>query len=84
MSEPFPLTILCCPETHQELRPAQPALVEKVNQHIAAGRLRNRSGQPVTEKIDGGYVRQDGTLLYPIREDVPLLLPDEALPLASL
>lgn len=75
------LKILCCPETHQELRVADSALVEKVNQLVASGSLRNRAGQPVKEKLDGGLVRADGRFLYPIRQSIPVMLVDEAIPL---
>lgn len=75
------LKILCCPETHQELRGAEPALVAQLNRQAAAGSLKNRAGQPVTEKIDGGLLRADGKFLYPIRQDIPVMLVDEAIPL---
>ncbi len=75
------LKILCCPETHQELRGADSALVEQLNRQAAAGSLKNRAGQPVTEKIDGGLLRADGKFLYPIRQDIPVMLVDEAIPL---
>jgi len=75
------LKILCCPETHQGLRVAEPAVVEKLNQQITAGGLKNRAGQPVTDKIDGGLLRTDGKFLYPIRQDIPVMLVDEAIPL---
>jgi uncharacterized protein YbaR (Trm112 family) len=75
------LKILCCPETHQGLRVAEPALLEKLNQQIAAGGLKNRAGQPVKEKIDGGLVRADGKFLYAIRQDIPVMLVDEGIPL---
>ncbi len=75
------LKILCCPETHQPLRVAEPALVEKLNQQIAAGGLQNRAGQPVAVNLDGGLVRADGKFLYPIRRDIPVMLVDEAIPL---
>lgn len=74
------LKILCCPETHQELRVAEPAMIEKLNQQIAAGGLSNRAGQPVKEKIDSGLVRADGKFLYAIRKDIPEMLVDEAIP----
>jgi uncharacterized protein len=77
------LKMLCCPETHQELRAAANTLVDKLNQEVAAGRLRNRAGQTVTRKIDGGLVRADGKLLYPIHQDIPVMLVDEAIPLAQ-
>ncbi|MDB6123845.1 MAG: hypothetical protein JWQ71_2838 [Pedosphaera sp.] len=73
------LEILCCPETHQEVRLAEPALVENLNQQIATGRVQNRSGRPVQEKIDGGLVRSDGKCLYPIRQNIPIMLVDEAI-----
>ena len=75
------LKILCCPETHQELRVAEPVLLEKLNQQITAGRLNNRAGQPVREKLDGGLLRADGKFLYPIRQHIPVMLVDEAIPL---
>lgn len=75
------LKILCCPETHQDVVPADAALITKLNQQIAAGQVKNRSGQPVTEAIDGGLVRQDGKYLYPIRKSIPIMLIDEAIPL---
>ena len=77
------LKILCCPETHQELRLAEPAIIENLNGQIAAGTLSNRAGQPVKEKIEGGLIRADGKLLYPIRRNLPIMLVDEGIPLAD-
>jgi len=77
------LKILCCPETHQELRLAEPAVINKLNGLIAAGSLTNRAGQPVKEQVDGGLVRADGKLLYPIRRNLPVMLVDEGIPLAG-
>ncbi len=77
------LKILCCPETQQPVRLAEAALVEKLNRVIAAGGLKNRVGQPVKESLDGGLVRADGKFLYPIHQEIPVMLVDEAIPLAS-
>ena len=76
------LKILCCPETHQELHVAAPALVEQLNRQISAGTLKNRAGQPVKEALRGGLVRVDGKFLYPIRQTIPVMLVDEAIPLS--
>jgi uncharacterized protein YbaR (Trm112 family) len=81
MIDPELLKILCCPETHQPLRPADADLIRSLNERIQGGQLRNRAGQPVKEKIDGGLVRRDGTFLYPIRQNIPVMLIDEAIPL---
>jgi uncharacterized protein YbaR (Trm112 family) len=77
------LKILCCPETHQEVRLAEPAIIEKLNGQIAAGTLRNRAGQAVPERIEGGLIRADGKYLYPIRQNIPLMLVDEGIPLGG-
>ena len=80
MIDPDLLKILCCPETHQEVLLAEPAVIEKLNQQIAAGALKNRAGQPVQEKIEGGLIRADGKFLYPIRRNIPVMLVDEGIP----
>ena len=75
------LKILCCPETHQDLRLADSGVLDRINQRIAAGAVKNRAGQTVKDPIQGGLMRADGRFLYPIRGEVPVLLIDEALPL---
>jgi uncharacterized protein YbaR (Trm112 family) len=81
MIAPDLLEILCCPETHQPLTVAAAALIERLNQQIAAGQLRNRSGKPVTEPMDGGLVRSDGKFLYLVRDKIPIMLIEEAIAL---
>ena len=75
------LQILACPETHQPLAEAEAALLAQVNDRIVAGQAKNRAGAAVTEKLEGGLVRQDGKLVYPIREGIPVLLIDEGIPI---
>jgi uncharacterized protein YbaR (Trm112 family) len=77
------LKILCCPETHQDLRLADADVIAKLNAQIGASTLKNRAGQPVQEKLDAGFIRADGKFLYPIRRNIPVMLVDEAIPLAS-
>jgi uncharacterized protein YbaR (Trm112 family) len=75
------LDILLCPDSKQPLTLAEPALLETLNQRIRQGALKNRGGTVVSEPIDGGLVRQDRRYLYPIRDDIPIMLIDEAIPL---
>ena len=77
------LDILACPETKQPLTLAEPTLLARMNDRIRQGQLTNRRGTPVTEPIDDGLVRQDGRYLYPIRDDIPIMLIDEAIPLGE-
>jgi uncharacterized protein YbaR (Trm112 family) len=75
------LAILCCPETKQDVALADEALVARLNDRIGKGELKNKAGQPVTEKLDGGLLRADKKILYPIREDIPVMLIEEGIPL---
>jgi uncharacterized protein YbaR (Trm112 family) len=75
------LAILCCPETKQDVALADPSLIDRLNDRIAKGELKNKGGQAVTEKLDGGLIRADKKVLYPIREDIPVMLIEEAIPL---
>ncbi|HID77313.1 MAG TPA: Trm112 family protein [Planctomycetaceae bacterium] len=84
MIDPKLLEILVCPENRTPLREASQELVEKVNQAIAAGKARNRTGQTLEKPIDGGLVREDGKVLYPVMDDIPVLLIDEGIPLDEL
>jgi uncharacterized protein YbaR (Trm112 family) len=80
--DPGLLKILCCPETHQPITEADAALLSEVNERIARSALKNRAGQILSEKLEGGLLRQDRQVLYPIRNRIPVLLIDEAIPLA--
>lgn len=75
------LTILRCPETRQALALAEPAIIDRLNALVSAGKLRNAAGQAVSAKLDSGLMRADGQALYPVRKGVPVLLVDEAIPL---
>ena len=77
------LKSLRCPDTRQELRVADRALLARLNQKIQSDGLSNRGGQPVKEMLDGGLVRTDGKFLYPIRGNIPVMLVDEAIPLSD-
>jgi uncharacterized protein YbaR (Trm112 family) len=78
------VAILACPETHQPVHLADEATVAKVNAAVAAGTVKNRDGEPVSEAIEAGLIREDGAYLYPVREDIPVMLIGEAIPLADL
>ncbi len=78
------LDMLCCPETKQDVSLADPSLIASLNREIEAGRLKNRGGEAVKEKLDAGLVRADRKIVYPVREDIPIMLIDEAIPLDGL
>jgi len=84
MIDPELLKILCCPETKQDVGVADASLIEKLNQKIAVGELKNRGGEPVDPKIDGGLIRSDQKYLYPIRDDIPIMLIAEGISLEGI
>jgi uncharacterized protein YbaR (Trm112 family) len=75
------LEILVCPETKQPLRVADADALVRLNDAIRGGGVTNRGGQAVSTPIEEGLVREDGSVLYPVRDDIPIMLIDEAIPL---
>ena len=71
------LAILCCPETKQSVSLITNEEISLINEKIDQGELNNQSGVPVKERIQGGLIRSDRKRVYPIREDIPILLIDE-------
>jgi len=78
------LQMLQCPQDHSPLTLAEIQIVERLNRGIDAGWVVNVGGHRLKKRIDGGLVRQAGDLLYPILHEIPVMLPDEAVPLAQL
>jgi uncharacterized protein YbaR (Trm112 family) len=78
------LDILACPEDKTPVKLAEASLIEEINRRIEAGSLKNRAGNAVEKKIDGGLIREDGKYLYPIEDEIPIMLIDEAISLDGI
>ena len=74
------LDLLVCPDTRQPVRHADADLLERLNQAIDAGTVTNRAGETVRDRLGSALVREDGALVYPIRDDIPIMLIDQAIP----
>lgn len=75
------LAILCCPDTKQDVCLADASLITKLNEAVSRGQLKNKANKPVSEPLDGGLIRSDRKVLYPIRENIPVMLIEEGIPL---
>lgn len=77
------LDIICCPATHLPLKLLPEATLQRLNARIAAGTLKHRDESPVTEPLVQALVTADDRLAYPIRDDIPLLLEEQGIPMAG-
>jgi uncharacterized protein YbaR (Trm112 family) len=73
------LEILVCPEDRSTVRPAEAALVTRLNASIAAGKVKNKAGNVVDAAVHGALVRADGKVLYVVRDDIPVMLIEEGI-----
>jgi uncharacterized protein YbaR (Trm112 family) len=73
------LDILVCPDDLTPVRLATAAELTALNARIAAGQVKRLA---VTTAVKEGLVRADGKYLYVVDDDIPVMLIDEAVPLA--
>ena len=79
--DPDLLEILVCPENRQPVKLAAPEVLEKLRREIESGSLRNRGGNKVEKPILEGLIREDGKVLYPVDDGIPVMLIEESIEL---
>ena len=75
------LEILVCPETRQPVALAGSEVLARVNEKVRAGTLRNRGGDKVEKEVAEGLLREDGRVLYPVDDGIPVMLIEESIEL---
>lgn len=75
------LDILICPETKQNLSLASDDVLQSLNAGIDGGSVSTRGGSAVSERVEAGLVREDGQVLYPVRDGIPIMLIQESIQL---
>jgi len=73
------LDILCCPVSHEPLRPLEKARMKKLNDRIAAGELLYVDSSPVMEPISDALISRDGKVVYVVDKGIPVLLPERGI-----
>ena len=77
------LEILVCPETLQPVAAAGPEVLERLNEAIRGGSLRNRGGEKVEAELAEALIREDGRVAYPVDDGIPVMLIEESIELPA-
>lgn len=78
------LDILCCPLTKAPLRALSEAELMALNRTIATGDVQNHAGVRVTQAFGAGLITRDGRTIYPVDDEIPVMLADESIATAQL
>ena len=73
------LDILCCPVDKRSLKPIGRDQLRIVNAAITAGGVLKVSGEPQLQPLTEALIREDGHVIYPVDDGIPVLLAEEAI-----
>jgi len=73
------LDILCCPVSKTPVRPLERGELERLNQAIARGEIETVEGARVGKPLAAALVTTDKRVIYPIQDDIPVMLAEEGI-----
>lgn len=73
------LSILCCPVTHRQLLVAKGDVLMRLNAAIEEGQVKNRDGSVLADTVSEALITDDGKLIYPVADGIPVLLEGESI-----
>jgi uncharacterized protein len=73
------LEILCCPVSKTPLTVLGRQKLEKLNRAIENGEALYVGGEKVTEPLQEGLITEDGKVIYPVQDDIPILLEEKGI-----
>ena len=78
------LNILVCPVTKLSVRLLSKSNLQILNQMISEGGLQNASGKCVDSQFSQALITQNNTMIYPVKDGIPIMLEDQAIPVNQL
>ena len=73
------LEILCCPVSKTPLVRLPPDKLKKLNAAISAGEVQFVHGELVSEPLRDGLMTEDAHVIYPVVDDIPILLEEKGI-----
>ena len=73
------LEILCCPVSKTPLVRLPPDKLRKLNAAISAGEVQYVHGEVVTDPLRDGLMTEDARVIYPVVDDIPILLEEKGI-----
>jgi len=73
------LEILCCPVSKTPLMTLATEKLDKLNAEIARGEVMYVNGVKVTDVLCEALVTEDMKVVYPVEQDIPILLEEKGI-----
>jgi uncharacterized protein YbaR (Trm112 family) len=73
------LEILCCPVSKVPLNRLERSRLVKLNQAISAGGVESVRGKKIQSELSEALITDDGKVIYPVQDDIPLLLEEKGI-----
>jgi uncharacterized protein YbaR (Trm112 family) len=71
--------ILCCPVTKVPVKLISRDKLATLNRHIENGDINRQDGSMVTAPLESALITEDGRIVYPIEDDIPVMLEDQGI-----
>ena len=73
------LEILCCPVSKTPLIKLGQEKLDKLNNAIVADEALYVYGEKVKEPLQEGLITEDGKVIYPVQDNIPILLEEKGI-----
>jgi uncharacterized protein YbaR (Trm112 family) len=81
--DPEVIQMIRCPVTKSRLSEAPASVIAALNDQIEQGEIKNRIGQVVKTRLDGGFINESRTLILPVQGGIVILISEEAIEIKS-